>query len=105
MAACRNGVWLMAVALLAMRLMTGIVYENDAPDSAYVLKHRPALFVELKNESAIPMQNQFMILYSDENELFFEDEYVCMMRLAFVLSALLVLSGLACHRYRSTHDT
>ena len=91
MTAWRNVFLALALIFCSTRLFTGVVYESDDPTAAYVLKHGPSLFIEKENFAAAPIQDQFTVIYSDENQLLFEDQYDFLMQWAFGFAAMFLI--------------
>lgn len=79
-----------AAALLAARLLTGIVYEYEDPTTYLVLKRSPGLAIEQDNTAADPVRSRFVVLDADENELAYQAIYIALMRAAPVAAAACV---------------
>jgi hypothetical protein len=80
----------LALGLALARLFTGIVYEYDDPTSYFVVKHRPSLDIIQENSASTPIQQQFLVLDADENELLYQPLYVFIMKWAAPEIALLL---------------
>lgn len=91
MAVVGNFCLTLAALFVLFRLFTGIVYEYHDPTAYYVIKHSPSLAIEQEGSPTKPVASQFTVIYGDETEVVFRDEYVALMRWAILISGGLVI--------------
>lgn len=97
---------LLAVVVVAARLFTGIVYEQDDPTAYLVLKPSPSLTTVEQNAADGPVPARFWILDGADNELGCEKLYLPAMRYAFAIAAVLVgLAWIAGPRRRASRSS
>jgi hypothetical protein len=100
-AAVRNFCFAIAFLFVLCRLFTGIVYEYQDPTAYYVIKHTPSFAIEQEGSPTKPIASQFTVIYGDEMEVLFRDQYVALMRWAFgIAGGFLIIAFIAGLRMR-----